>query len=490
MSTILSNFPKHQTPRPGQVEALQTIEREWSKADVFVVEIPVGGGKSSVATAVAGWASRQHRLKSLITTPTRLLVDQYLRSNPRLASLHGKDTYECSQGSVKLSDGTGYKLSCKEYSEKLGKNCQGCQYSAACRRIRAVPYGVVNAWTYLAHKLYPDVLIADEAHTLLRMLQDLAAKVLWQRDYQFPDNIKDYRALLRWVTNKRAEIEEDSRPPDKKLEVLWADLSGGAPKYLVEAASEPYRGKLQRCLKLLPIDTSASPPLLWPPTRVKKLVLLSATIGPKDLEQLGLAGRRVCWIRSASPIPAERRPVAIVKPGFDMSYAGQGGTIGNVAAWVKECMERHKGQSGLVHVTYGLASLIRPYFKGDPRALFHTKEDKKQVYEKFLNTPGSVLFCAGLYEGADLPGDLGRFQVITKVPFGSIAEPALKYLADTDPMRYKWEALRLVMQASGRICRGPEDWGCTYIIDRAFEHLPEELFPTWFFESLKSGELI
>ena len=44
--------------------------------------------------------------------------------------------------------------------------------------------------------------------------------------------------------------------------------------------------------------------------------------------------------------------------------------------------------------------------------------------------------------------------------------------------------------AVGRIVRGPEDWGWTYILDEQFGRLfgrDPQMFPGWFHEGLKAG---
>jgi ATP-dependent DNA helicase DinG len=483
---IMSQFPKELHPRAGQVQTLAAIQSNWDKADVLAIDMPVGAGKSAVAVTIARWASKQG-LRSLITSPTNLLVAQYLRDYPRLATLKGKDLYACHEGS-ELQPQT-----CKERAANVGACCKGgCPYTADNRKIRAVPYGVVNNWVYLAHRLYPDVLIADEAHQLLGMLRDLAAKKLWQHEYNYPKGIRSYSDLLDWVKEERQHREGDGRGPDQKLELLHKDLVSGTNRYLVEQSVEGYFGRLRPCLKLLPIDTRDVPPLLWPAGRVRKIILLSATLGAKDLEQLGLARRRSITIETPSPISPGRRPIRVHAPGFDVSHDSGPAELAALAAELARIAEAHAEERGVIHCTYELLRRLQPLLAAGPlgpRLVTHDRDSKAAQYQAWLDAgPTAVLLCAGLGEGIDLPGDLGRWQVITKVPWPNLGEPAWKWVADTDPDRYAWEALKAVMQASGRICRGPGDYGITFVLDRSFSQLPLEVAPSWFRGALQAGE--
>jgi len=493
---ILSHFPKGLTPRPGQVATLEALEAAWHKPgapEVFSIDMPVGAGKSAIAVTLARWLAAQ-RQRSLITVPTNMLAQQYLRDYPRAATLAGKDTYQCREGSARQP------MTCKERSARVGACCKAgtgvkpCPYSADNRRIRVAPWGVVNSWVYLAHRLYPDVLIVDEAHTLLGMLRDLAAKTLWQHEYAYPGYIRSYKDLLDWVSEERAHREGDGRGPDKKLDLLYADLTNGTNRYLIEQAVQPHFGRPKPCLKLLPIDTRDAPPLLWPPGRVKRVILLSATLGEADITQLGLGRRRSLTIETPSPIDPSRRPIVVAEPGFDVSHDVSEEELGRMANELVRLGERHTEERGVIHASYGLLARLLPLLGGTSlgtRLISHDRDNKAGQYKAWLDGgPRSVLLCAGLAEGIDLPGDLGRWQVITKVLWPSLEEPAWKWVLETDPERYGWEALKQVMQASGRICRGPGDFGVTYVLDRTHNNLPLEIAPGWYRQGLDAGEVI
>lgn len=470
--SILDYFPGE--PRPVQREALLSLEQSWNDADVFVINIPVSGGKSRIAVTIARWAWAQKRKQSAITTPTNVLVDQYKADFPKMASLKKSESYDC----VNNKDKENVKMSCSDAKKYFGNCCRNCPYVKDLRKNRAVPYGVYNNYIYMAHKLFRPVLIADEAHNLVPMIASLAEKKLWKHDYDYPDGISTYGSLLRWIsTSPRLAY-------DRKLQLLFKELTSGAPKYVVTRDVEAsYRNSERDVLKLSPIDVSDQPPTLWPKT-VEKIVLLSATLGTKDVEQLGLDRRRVFYYSASSPIPARRRPVT-ANVGLSMAYANLEENVPKIATTIESEIARRPEQKGLIHATYSVAAMLKEHLSKNKRILFHDRENKMEVYQKFRELPadsGAVLVASGLYEGIDLPEDLGRFQFITKVPWPSMAEPAIKYMAETDPERYAWEAAKVVLQACGRICRTPTDYGETIILDSTFQRLYNEyqqFFPQW-----------
>lgn len=468
---ILGLFPGK--PRPVQQEALREIERAWSSADVFVVNLPVGAGKSRIAVTLARWANKRHSLSSAIITPTNLLVDQYIKDFSRLFTLAKRETYACQ---------TVPDTSCQAFRDKNGRQCKDCYYSRLMRQAHAVPYGVFNNHIYLAHSLYKNVLIADEAHNLVRVLKDRAALRYWTHDYHFPEWVQDYGSLLRWL-EANPRLDEDT-----KLQKLYNEINSPKPRYTITRCEALFRGNQRDGISLSPVDVRDQPPLFWPNQKVRKIVLLSATIGKKDIEQLGLDKRRVIFINATSPVDKDRRPI-ISLSACNMSYKHQEAAIPEAASAIRQLLQEHS-EKGIIHATYDVAARLRTMLHGELRLRWHTRENARSAYEEFKNSPveeGQVLVASGMYEGVDLPYDAARWQVISKVPYPSLKEPAVKYLAEKDPEWYHWETAKLILQASGRVVRASDDWGVTYILDSSFEMLynkAEHLFPQWWQDSL------
>lgn len=469
--SILDYFPAGRKPRDVQVQALQKIEQAWSAADVIVVNLPVASGKSNVAYTLARWASSVHKQTSIITTPTNILVEQYQGDFTALPVLKKSALYECQLHDLDL-----VRPSCARISKLMKRHCNACPYVKANRRAFAVPFLVCNSYMQLARKLHRDVLIADEAHKLIDSIRELNAKHYWIDELKLPAWVRSYSQLYKWLLPRRQESGIYAH--------LLEELENNKTRFIITRGVKDFRGEERDALFLAPVDIRDSAPFFWP-NRTKKIVLMSATINRKDIEQMGLDKRRVTFIEAPSPIPAERRPV-VLECSLNMSYAYVDKNMPALIERIKELLEENP-EKGMVHVTYGMMSALAEALGSERRLIFHTKENKRQQYELFRRTEGTVLVAAGMYEGVDLPEDAGRWQLITKVPWPALSDPAIKYMADLDPEWYAWEAAKVVLQGVGRICRGPQDYGKTIILDSTFQRLYDsyrEFFPAYWTDSV------
>lgn len=473
---IMTFFPGN--PRPVQEKALRLVQDNWDSHDVFVLSLPVASGKSKISQTIAKWCKTQ----SCILTPTNILVDQYQQEAKGFSFLKKKDSYTCHSH----FDNELGNLSCAQvYKDRGGSHCGGCHYVRKVREAKRALSGIYNYHTYMALKMQVPVVIFDEAHKVLDTIRALSAKKVWQFQHLYPDWVNTYQTLYRWVSGKATHS-------DKKIfQTLKEDLEANSKQYLVKRGMEPYRGEERDCLSLLPLDVSRQPPIFWP-NKVKKIVLMSGTISYKDIEAMGLDKRRVCYIDMPSPIEPEARPV-IYQPVASMSWANQDANLEKLAQHLAQVAEQEEGK-GLVHITYGLARKLRPLLPQE-RFLWHDSTNKLAVYKEFRETEEPrILMGSGLYEGIDLYGEDYKWQIITKVPYPSLAEPAIKFMAGKDPVWYHWETVKSVIQACGRICRGPEDSGTTYVIDSSWRKLydscvKEGLLPKWWLDAYQEHDV-
>ena len=413
-----------------------------------------------------------------------MLVDQYSGEymEKGLTVMRGKNEYYCTNLECSL-DIRGLDLSHNYYCGENAPYCIGC-HTYQEDKLQAEEANKIcgNYFTYLAYNLTRKTLIVDEAHKLIQSIQQLNALRIWQHKARYPHNITDRWRLKDWLKDR----------PDWPgvSPLIYKDLDSRRPAYLFNRTTDIYMNREEECIDMIPLDVSGAPPFFWP-DGVERVVLMSATINHKDIEELGLADKKVAYVYHESPIPKNQRPIlAPAFGGVNMSFKHAVTNLPQFVSLCQDILDYHKGEKGLVHASYRLAEEIRGTWT-DKRLIYHDKFDKAYKYAKFRESPpedGACLVASGMYEGVDLPYDYGRWQIIAKVPWPYLGEPAVKFKAEIDPEFYAWETVKTLMQACGRIVRSPTDYGITYIIDSTFKRLYNNntyLFPKWFQASVR-----
>jgi Rad3-related DNA helicase len=478
---ILSSVPQGWTIRPNQAAILKQVEDNWDKSDVFVIDAPVAAGKSLVAVTIALWAWKKYSAKGVIIVPNNILLSQYKDTFSKYVATVGKQTgYTCKE-----YENQPRPMNCKASKSFHGSFCQGCPYLMDLRKMQGRPVALLNYHSYIAYKAYRPLVIIDEAHNTIPMIGGLAATKLWHHDYHYPSWVRDYRTMHKWATDELPKLQGVDIGRHGKLTKLIAELESNRTTRVYSKGSAMYRNEDRDAILSSPVDISAEPPILWPP-RVDKIVLLSATFNSRDVKELGLDSKRVCYVNSPSAIPKENRPCH-VQPKFNLSYWNQDKALPHLVTAIEEFLLANPDTKGFIHAPYSLATKLRHSLGSNPRLLFHDARDKIAVYNTFKETPATVMVGSGMYEGISLDEDLARWQIICKVPWPSLAEPAMQYLANNDTEYYANRTIKDIVQTYGRVCRGPTDTGDTYIWDSTFGKLTSKykhLMPAWFVEAL------
>jgi hypothetical protein len=131
------------------------------------------------------------------------------------------------------------------------------------------------------------------------------------------------------------------------------------------------------------------------------------------------------------------------------------------------------------------------------RVCTHDRENRNEALEawKARSTP-DLFLSVKMEEALDLAGDLCRWQVICKAPYLNTSDSRVaRRLEDGQWAWYHRAALRTVIQACGRVVRGPDDSGATYLADSSlldlFDRARSDL-PPWFedqVDAMSSPEL-
>lgn len=466
---IMNHFP-YKKARKCQEDTLLAIEKEWLNYDVFIVRAPVAAGKSGIAVAIQSWAD-----VGCIITPNNMLRDQYMKDFKQLKTVKNQDKYWLSK----------YNMTEKEFRRKIYKyGPKGSEYEKDRRAVKRVSTPVVsNYHAFIAHKLQRKLLIVDEAHSLLSTLQDIHSRKIWRHMYGYPLMASTPADVLDWIESK-GEVSGLLA----KLRNSIRSLSDGT---ILEMGQEYYRGASCDCLKLIPLDVSSEAPIFWP-NKTKKIILMSATIGKSDIKDMGLSTRRVLYLDVESPIPEAQRPIRFV-PVAKMGHRDQVQSIPEIADALFNLASQNEGK-GFVHATYDIALKLRPILSQDSRFLFHNdKDDKDNIFDEFKLSKDKILVGSGFFEGIDLKYELATWQVMVQVPYPSLMNPAYRYLAKHKPEAYLWKTSKDILQASGRVCRDPTDYGITYLLDSRFRKWyldAKSSLPKWFIMRDNQGKEI
>lgn len=456
--SILDYFPRPD-PRPTQIELLEAIEANWHSANVFAINAPTATGKTEIALTIARWALAEQGWRGTILSPDNINVDQFLGRYPEVTPMHRKEAYHC-----------------ETHDSPCGPaKCKGCPYIKAKSNLSKAGVRLMNYHTYMAHRNFTPVLIVDEAHKMVDVLAELREVSMWRSEFQFPEKLQTVADVIEWGQGYL------KKHPRSRIRFLLKHIIAIQRGSEVVYVKSRYKGHADVALRVVPGLDSDVPDWMWPYTQVRKIVLMSATIGNSDIKDLGLGRRGAVRFDCDSPIPVENRPF-LYKPMTNMGHKYVDMALPHLAEEVRKLLARHP-EKGLIHLPYSLAGKFADLLD-DPRILTHDGRNKSKALDLFRDSPpseGRVLLASGMYEGVDLPYDAARWQVIGKVPYLSLGDPTIAKRSELDPDWYTWQAVKRLIQSAGRIVRAPDDYGITYcfdvnlggLISRAGSQLPD-----------------
>lgn len=502
MINFIKYFPSKYTPRKVQERILsKELPQIWEDYQTIVITIPVAGGKSLLARTIAEAALQEKKLTTATCTPTVILQNQYQEEFPELPALKGMDRYKCKNREYN---------SCQDRYLTEDYHCATCPYKQDKIDCLKSGIGIFNLYSYLFLKKgkedeelqdRKDVVILDEAQSIIGQLRDLYTLKFWAHKDHYPSSMDTHGDVVVWLesqikvygsqleTYKTRKEREQLYRLVEKVETLVKGMKSNPGDFYYEYKKEYYRGVLKDCLIITPFTMKG---LVYKLGTAKKLILMSATINNFDLEELGLSDKRVKYIEAESEIPVENRPILFF-PAYKASYKTKGQYEVKLVEVLNKLLDRHKTK-GLVHLTYDMIEPLKNLMRGNPRVIWHDKSNKEEMFKEFKESSDKVLMAAGMSEGIDLNGVEYEWQVITKMVFPSLADGLVKRQKEHNNKWYTWQCVKTVVQQSGRICRTPTDYGITYILDSNFIMLyygpGKDMFPKYFKEAVSEGKKI
>ena len=465
-------------PRPVQQATLKALNDAWTTSDTFALVLPVGSGKSAIGRAI------QVACGADVITPSNILIDQYANEYRTVNVLKGKSHYRCRSG-----------LDCRTWQECGQEPCEDCPYQAAkAKTIEGLPtfYNPMSMYfNFVANRIKGNkVLVVDEAHQLASMILMLTSKRLKRSEYKFNKDCVNEIYLVQWLKDQQSRLDRLASMYHKKNDVEKLAKakdeieSLGMIRQGLEEDGQNFCMWFSKDQK----DSYLNIKPLFPPRFLmnkliggKKLILMSGTLFDHDIRNI-IGDQTYVKIEQDSPIPVENRRIVYKPAPFKINYQ----TDPRQLVEYIETFLPTGPENTLIHSTYSLSKKIAHLFKR--KLIFNTNEDKDERLAEFKQE-GGIFLGAGCAEGLDLKGDLCRVNIIPKLSFPDLNDPAvIKRRALTDgSLWYSLETLKTLIQAAGRSTRSAEDWSTIFVLDPNFKRLVQgnrQHLPKSFLESI------
>lgn len=535
-------------PRKEQKEALSFIDSEWRRDKnnkFFLLNLPVGTGKSHLALMIADWYQKNvsKSAKVDIITNSKILQDQYADTYSSISDLKGKENYECEQYSCSCAQGA-------EFNRLNKTSCETCPYNSAKESFISSNISLTNFYLYILYAIYNPkllesrdarVLIVDESHEFddvmsdfisIKMTENSIKKMKFTNEGEIIKRLKavssiaDYVKFLTYLLNEVNSTVEDmekglgsqsrnvrsdkrdlkiskllkTKNSDVKIMQSITELRQHQLKidiFLKEYKANPNNWVLEQNYneKLKQKELSLEP--IWAYDYLDKyvfsnydmVVLMSGTILDKNLfcQLNGLDVTKAVYYSIRSPFPLKNRPIYYMPVG-KMSYKAKEDTFKRYIPYIQKLLSKYKNQKGIIHTnSFELANWIKTSIK-DPRLLFHDSSNKDEMLKfHFESEEPTVLVSPSMDTGVSFDHEKSRFQIIAKVPYPSLASQKNKLRQKNNPDWYSWKTIAGIVQMSGRSVRSETDWADTIIIDGSFSDVIKysgHLIPDWIQEAI------
>lgn len=514
--------------RPTQQAAVEEAVEAYKTHKVVMLDGPTGTGKTLIAELIR----RELNKQTLYVCSDKSLQDQFARDFPYARVLKGRANYPTQRRRDLTAD------DCT--SRGPGSPCWWCDefftcpYQVAKQRALTADLAVTNTSFLLSEANFVgkfsgrDFIVADEADTLEGMLMgfveyNVSESRIERFGMEAPGKGVRKPTLVKWLDEFAGKISD-------KIQELNATTADSAAKELRRMLSllddtARVRHELQReidrqedgedagkwlrdysgkgnglVLKPVMVDSYGTKKL-W--RHGKRWLLMSATLISADemADSLGLPfDYHVVSVPMTFPV--ENRPI-IMAPIANVIRSNMERATEQLAFAIGRMIEKHPGESILVHtVSYKLASDLSWKVKQDARAAgrriltYSEGRERERVLGEYKRTRGSVMFAPSMSRGIDLPGDLCRVQAIAKVPFLSLGDAQVSrrtHLPGGD-LWFAVQAIRELVQMTGRAVRNKDDKATTYIFDQQFSgnlwRKRKMLFPGWWRDAVVTDQSV
>lgn len=507
--SLIEYFPEGFTPRPHQVKGLADVEAALSKGAKFIIiQAPTGSGKSFISKTLSNTASecdpeyermvfnyhafdedfsgameklRPHGLFALTTT--KALQNQYKDLFNESSIFKGKSNYQCEIENSLTVEHAPCVISPKQKKECWNDHC--CPYYEARNSALIEKFTVLNYASFFnlpKHLKKRQVIVADECSELEdEIVKYYSAAIDYRR---LTVNNIEYEKLtsevpdkaLGWLTDLSQKVQDAidahkdrARYENNKLELIKQQFRKDLYESIVNIIN--HWDKTQYIVEK---DAEKA---IFTPLRIDGLshclfdyadtvILMSATIVDKNIFAKTLGIKDFEYVEFESTFDPKKSPIYCHNK-FPLNYKTIDTYLPQVVDIAHAIAENHKGEKGIIHThSFTITQAVQKKLKGK-RYLCREEGTTNEtiIKEHSLRKDDTVLVSPSLTMGLDLKGDLGKWQIVIKMPYPSLASKRIKKLFEVDPGWYKMKMFVSLIQACGRCTRSAEDECVTYILD-------------------------
>lgn len=523
---MLKHFPINYTPTREQVSNLERIEEKfYSNKKFLIIQAPTGTGKSMFAGTICNIAKKASKkyidlVKSreiyktnlhgnyinadqvskiephgcFVLTITKALQDQYIGLFNDLNILKGKNNYTCEVDSNCQVD----TAPCV-YLSDLKKKCLS---EKTCTYYNALDKSLTNSFSCLSYSKYlslPDhlkrrqFLVLDEASEIEFQLVKEFTYILPHRELKryginftyspnkgklFENLFECYNDIGNHLSDIKKHIskKKNNYDNDSKLVIEYKRLSKiqlglktllrtySDSKYIIE------KDNFNVTFTPLKIDLLSKHIF----DHAEKIVLMSATfVGVKNfVKTLGIGSDDYDYISINSEFDSSKSKIKVSKD-TPLNYENIDYLLPKLIKRIETLLDKHSDVKGIIHTQ---SRKITEFLQ--------TEIDKKYLNRLLIREPGvkneellhkhisterpTVLVSPSMTYGVDLKDNLGRFQIIIKLPYLPLTDKRVKLINKVDKNWYTLQMFNNLIQACGRTTRNKEDYSITYIMDSNF----------------------
>jgi Rad3-related DNA helicase len=519
----IKNFPKGYHPSSSQQYAIPNIVDSMNDHKFVIIQGPTGCGKSFIAKTIANGLSRPpSRLTKLINnytayetswengklvyeysddfagkrygtsilTTTKALQDQYTRDFKDIKTLKGKGSYVCN-----LDDRSSADQAPCIFSSKLKKecwDCNRCDYYEARNKSASAKISVENYSSFFykpEHLKHRQLIVCDEASELeniivsrfscsieIGRLNTYGFKLPYTVDRKrFFNNLCTLQArledryveLLRMIDKRGDTVSDYIKKEYKFISDLKGDLvlvidTWSQSEYIIN--KKYIRNK--QYIQLIPkkVDTLAQHIFKY----ADNVILMSATFVDyrSVMRNLGIVESDYKYIDLPSHFDPKKSPILF--GSFQLNKKNLEQSFPKVVDCVKEILEEHKDEKGLIHTQSNVITKMLKDKINDDRILYRIRGNKDNVdilAEHLQTDKPTVLASPSMSFGVDLKGAAARFCIILKCPWPDLGDVRIKEMSKSNKKWYTNKMFTTFIQQCGRCTRDENDTSVTYVLD-------------------------